>query len=190
MKKGFLVILACLIAIFGISGCSISDLGKITIVDDEIDNSKIVILRVVYKSSDKGMSNYRGLVTYSKKIKENEPVITAVNFKINTDPKEIILAPKSYLVTDERKYELMLAGIASKMESYTETDSFFLDDRVNVRTYTAYIMEGNLNLSPDMTDQIKASTSLIFRLYLGTRPLTFEISKQDLDRLKSFIDSP
>lgn len=186
MKKRFLLILVCLIVI---SGCSISDLGKIKIVDDEIDNSKIVMLRVIYKSSDKGMANYRALITYSKKIKENEPVITAVNFKINTNGKEIILAPKSYLVTDEQKYELTLTDISSKTESYTETDSSFLDDRVDVRTYTVYIMEGNINLSLDITGQIRTSTKLIYRLYLGTRPLTFEISKKDLDLLKTFIDS-
>lgn len=189
MKKGFLLILVCLIVGIVVSGCSISDLGKIKTIDDEIDNSKIVILRDIYKSSDKGMSNYRALITYSKKIKANEPVVTAVNFKISTDPKEIILAQKSYLVTDEQKYELLLANISSKTESYTETDSSFLDGRVDVRTYTTYIMEGDLNLSADITGKIKTSTKLIYRLYLGTRPLTFEISKKDLDRVKTFIDT-
>jgi hypothetical protein len=205
MRESFLSI--CLF--FFLTGCS--SLGEVIVKKDSFKNALTVTMKHEYSSVEtKGFlqGSTKVLCTYYREIKGKQKAPAEIAFRIDVDEREEGLKSEAYIKVGTENFKIKLSDVKTEARSLTTydtktttknknalaigTDVNQEDDLETVTETEASTLcwkelKGTLILPLHIEQKILKSDSMAFRLYMGKKPLTFDVKDRKLVQVKGFF---
>ncbi len=200
-----------ILIILSMIGCS--TFGKITAVKDEFKNTTMVKVTLNQKTKETvgpfSMAN-PGILEYYREIDPKQNYSPAsVKIKIYGNPDDPDISNKAFLGIGGKNYEIVLSEIKGVSVSgvqtstgtgttYARTASGGIDyskpnhnsQVVTTRSYNYKTLSAVITFTKEQELAILNGNSLVFRIYVGTSPYTFELNPDnDLGIVKNFLNT-
>ncbi len=200
MKK--IIVFLTLITI--IAGCST---GTISIKRDSFKNSSLVTLKLNHSPSE--FNSARAEAEYIREFSENKITPTIISFRFITNSLAKDIEEKAFIRAGGKTFEVKLtqrsSGTHTDVSSTTTVNgnsgsSSFVDytgnlhnnnseyhseTEVSTNSYKAY--EGKIYLTEEIEKTILKSKRILYRVYFGTEPATYDLWEGDITKIKEFL---
>ncbi len=190
MKKLFLIFFISLFSLY--MGCGS---GQVKTTYDEFKGATVVTMNMVHKITDWNalmLMSWKG--DYSREIVKGkkQPVIVSFMLRASGGQDDLLLQidplePKAFVKVDDTTFNLSLAEMSATQHNNYSESSIQVGPRKSFDKSSYRIYTGKIALDGNIEKAIMKSSSMMYRLYSGTKPITLQVNDDQLASIKEFL---
>lgn len=187
MKKLFSIFILLLLG----TGCSSS--GKITIQKDDFKKTISITMTYPHNSvekKEKSSKSYRSMTSYSREIKDQRKGPATITFVIEAPESLDTIKKEGFVRVNRNTFPLVFSDISTELKT-TTTASMKTRNKTTAKSVTRQwkILRGTATLPLKVEEEILRAKVFAYRLYVDKKPITFIVKRDDLKKIREFLNT-